>query len=187
MVDIQYLSRGEKVLYIFRDKDNNKVYHTENDDYYCYQAPGDIEARKIIPYDQLDIVKIAYKDKIRLNSDITYEGDLRLTVKHAFDYYAQSKGEAKRISSNIMFCDIEIDVGIDNQAFPQPSEALFPVDMITSIFQSPKKKICYILDNGTAEIMPIEDVEMKVFKSEKNLTLSWIRDFKNLQNIGVFS
>ncbi len=178
LVDIQYLSRTEKVLYIFRDKDNNKVYHHENDDYYCYQSPGNIEARKIVPYDKLDIVKLAYKDKIKLNSDITYEGDLRLTVKHAFDYYAQSKGEAKRLSSNIMFCDIEIDVGIDNQAFPQPSEALHPVDMITSIFQSPNKKICYILDNGTEPIKQIEGVELKIFKSEKNLIHSWIRDFK---------
>jgi len=178
LVDIQYLSRGEKVLYIFRDKDNNKVYHHENDDYYCYQSPGDVEARKIVPYDKLDIVKLAYKDKIKLNSDITYEGDLRLTVKHAFDYYAQSKGEAKRLSSNIMFCDIEVDVGIDSQAFPHPSEALCPVDMITSIFQSPKKKICYVLDNETEPIKEIEDVEIKIFKNEKNLIHSWIRDFK---------
>jgi uracil-DNA glycosylase family 4 len=178
LVDIQFLSRAEKVLYIFRDKDNNKVYHTENDDYYCYQSPADVEARKIVSYDKLDIVKLPYKDKIKLNSDITYEGDLRITVKHAFDYYAQNKGEAKRISSNIMFCDIEIDVGINNQTFPQPSEALYPVDLITSIFQTPKKKICYILDNGSEEIKPIEDVEFKIFKNEKNLILAWIRDFK---------
>lgn len=178
LVDIQYLSKSKKVLYIFRDKDNNKVYHQENDDYYCYQSPPDIEARKVIPYDQLDIIKVTYEDKVKLDSSKTYEGDLKITAKHAIDYYQQNIGEAKKISSNIMFCDIEIDVGINNQAFPQPEDALHPVDLITSIYQNPAKKICYILDNGTEEIRPIEGVEFKIFKNEKNLLYAFINDFK---------
>ena len=177
LVDIQYLGRAGEVLYIFRDKDNNKVYHKENDDYYCYQANG-IETRKTVPYEDLDIIKIPYKDKIQLDLNKTYEGDLRITVKHAIDYYQQNQGEAKRISSNIMFCDIEVDVGKNNQAFPRPEEALYPVDMITSIFQTPSKKICYVLDNGTEPIKDIEGVEIKIFQNEKNLIHSWIKDFK---------
>jgi uracil-DNA glycosylase family 4 len=39
LIDIQYLSRRNKVLYIFRDKNNNKVYHTENDDYCLLSGP----------------------------------------------------------------------------------------------------------------------------------------------------
>jgi uracil-DNA glycosylase family 4 len=178
LVDIQYLSRSQSVLYIFRDKDNKKIYHQENDEYYCYQSPSNVDARKVIPYDKLDIIKCSYQDKIKLDNSKTYEGDLKITAKHAIDYYQQNIAEAKRISSNICFCDIEIDVGIDNQAFPQPEDALHPVDLITSIFQSPKKKICYILDNGTEPIEPIEGVEMKIFKSERNLLFSFINDFK---------
>jgi len=178
LVDIQNLNMTKQVLYIFRDKDNNKVYHKENDDYYCYQAPSNIEARKVISYDLLDIIKIPYSEKNNLDSNKTYEGDLRLTSKHAIDYYQQNQGEAKRISSNVMFCDIEIDIGKDNQSFPQAKDALYPVDMITSIFQTPKKKICYILDNGTEPIVTIEGVEFKIFKSEKNLIQEWIKDFK---------
>ena len=90
---------------------------------------------------------------------------MKLTVKHAIDYYHQNKGEAKKVSSNIMFCDIEIDVGIDNQTFPQPKDALYPIDLITSIYQNPDKKICYILDNNTEPIKPIEGVEFKIFKT----------------------
>ena len=33
LIDIQYLNKLGTVLYIFRDKDNNKVYHKENDVY----------------------------------------------------------------------------------------------------------------------------------------------------------
>jgi uracil-DNA glycosylase family 4 len=178
LVDIQYLSRSQSVLYIFRDKDNKKVYHQENDEYYAYQAPNEVEARKVVPYDQLDVIRCSYQDKIKLDNSKTYEGDLKITVKHAIDYYQQNTAEAPKISSNIMFCDIEIDVGINNQAFPQPEDALHPVDLITSIFQNPKKKICYILDNGTEPIKPIEGVEFKIFKSEKNLLYSFINDYK---------
>jgi len=178
LVDVQYLSRAMEILYIFRDKENNKVYHKENDDYYCHQCPQEIEARKLVKYDLLDIIKVPYRDKIKLNNDVTYEGDLRLTVKHTFDYYHFNQGEAPKVSSNIMFCDIEIDIGKDNQSFPQPEDALYPVDLITSIFQNPSKKICYILDNGTEEIKPIEGVEFKIFKNEKNLINTFIRDFK---------
>lgn len=178
LIDIQALNKSSEILYIFRDKDNNKVYHRENDDYYAYQAPSDVEARKVVPYSLLDIIKTSYKNKSNLDSNITYEGDMKLTVKHAIDYYQQSRGEAKRISSNIMFCDIEIDVGIDNQTFPQPKDALYPIDLITSIYQYPNKKICYILDNGTEPIKPIEGVEFKIFKNERNLIQTFISDFK---------
>jgi len=178
LVDIQYLTRSQQVLYIFRDRDNKKVYHKESNDYYCYQTTGDIKAKKVVPYNQLDVIKIAYEEKIKLDSNKTYEGDLRITVKHAIDYYQQNKGEAPLVSSNIMFCDIEVDVGKDNQSFPQPQDALYPVDLITSIFQVPAKKICYILDNGTEEIEPIEGIEFKIFRNERNLIQSFIRDFK---------
>lgn len=181
LVDIQYLSRSQQVLYIFRDKDNKKVYHRESDEYFVYQVPDGVEARKVVPYDQLDIIKCSYADKVKLDNNKTYEGDLKITAKHAIDYYQQNIAEAPKISSNIMFCDIEIDVGINNQAFPQPEEALYPVDLITSIFQTPKKKICYILDNGTEPIIPIEGVEFKIFKSEKNLLFSFINDYKKYE------
>lgn len=179
LVDIQSLNKTSEILYIFRDKDNNKVYHRENDDYYAYQAPSDIDARKVVPYSLLDQIKVAYRDKRNLDSNITYEGDMKLTVKHAIDYYQQNKGEAKKHSSNIMFCDIEIDVGINNQTFPQPKDALYPIDLITSIYQNPAVKICYILDNNTEPIIPIEGVEFKIFKDEKALIQAFIRDFKH--------
>lgn len=178
LVDIQFLNNTQQVLYIFRDRENNKVFHKESDEYFAYQVPDGVPAKKVMPYDELEIISIPYKEKIKLDSDVTYEGDLRITTKHAIDYYHNNKGEAPLVNSNIMFSDIEVDVGKDNKTFPQSKEALYPINLITSIYQNPRKKICYILDNGTEPIEKIEGVEFKIFKNERNLLQAFIRDFK---------
>ena len=175
LIDIQFLSRKNQVLYIFRDKENNKVYHTENDDFVCYQAPKGVPTRKIVPYDQLTQIVVRNKDARNLDSDITYEGDVRLTTKHAMDYYFFSQGEPVKIKDNIMFCDIEIDTG-DERIFPNPKEANFPINMITTIFNG--KTIAYVVDNKTEPIKKIENVEIKIFKRERQLISMFIKDFK---------
>jgi len=108
LIDIQYLMSQKKVLYIFRDKNNKKVYHKESDNYIAYQIPknSNISAKKIVQYDQLEQVSLPYMDKSKLDPEITYEGDLRITVKHAIDYYHFSQSEAKRLFPNIFFFDI---------------------------------------------------------------------------------
>ena len=130
LVDIQYLNKSHQVLYIFRDKDNNKVYHKESDDFVCYQAPQGVDRRKIVPYDQLNQIRIKYKDRYGLDSDITYEGDVKISVKHAQDYYHYNKGEPKT-SLNVMFFDIEVDTG-DEQVFPDQKEARFPINLFST-------------------------------------------------------
>lgn len=176
LVDIQYISKKNKVLYIFRDKDNNKVYHEENDNYYFYTCPKDVKRNKIIPYDNLYQSQCRYGEKNLLDSDITYEGDMKITQKHAIDYYLQNKGEAPRVDFNIMFLDIEVDTK-KVQIFPDPKEAKFPINLITTSYH--KKLICYILDNGSEEITPKEGVELKIFKNELSLMKEFIKDFKN--------
>jgi len=175
LVDVQFLTKTQQVLYIFRDKDNKKIYHKMDDQYVCYQAPKDIQARKIIPYDQLDQISIKYKDKYNLDPEVTYEGDLRITCKHAMDYYHFSKGEAPRVKNNIMFTDIEIDTG-DQRIFPNQIEANFPINLITAFYNN--SKTTYILDNKTEPINELENVNFKIFDSEKELLKTFISDFK---------
>jgi len=177
LVDIQYLTRAGKILYIFRDKDNKKVYHEESDDYYCYTVPSNVPAKKIVPYDELNQICIPYKQKAKLDPNMTYEGDMKLTAKHAMDYYHFNKGEAETSCMNVMFCDIEVDTG-DSRSFPQPKEAKYPINMITSIFQDQQKKITYVLDNKTEKIKPIDGVEFKIFTNEKKMLLQFIKDWK---------
>jgi len=177
LIDIQFLSNTRQILYIFRDKNNKKVFHKENDKYVCYQIPEGADARKILPYDELNQVTISYKEKTALDHEITYEGDMKLTTKRAIDYYHFNKGECKPVKDNILFADIEIDAGIDNRSFPDPKEALFPICMISTYFNGLYR--CYILDNGTEPITKKEGCELKIFKDEKKLIDEFIRDYKS--------
>jgi len=176
LIDVQFLNTSQQILYIFRDTNNNKIFHKENDDYICYQVPEGIPAKKILPADQLNQIKIKFKDRYNLDPEITYEGDIRLTTKHAMDYYYHNKDEAKKIKSNIMFVDIEIDTGKD-KTFPNPNEAKYPINMLTTIFNS--DKICYVVDNKTEPIKKRDDTIYKIFNTETKLLKSFIIDFKN--------
>ncbi len=157
LIDIHFLNKTNQVLYIFRDKENNKIFHKESDKYVCYQIPQGGAAKKLVPYEDLDQVIINYKNKYDLDPDITYEGDLRITSKHAMDYYHFNKGEPNKVNSNIMFFDIEIDTG-EERVFPRPTEAKFPINMITTIFNS--HTIAYVV------------------KNEKRMMLQFVKDFK---------
>ena len=107
LIDVQFLNKTNEVLYIFRDKDNKKEYYKANDDYICYQIKDPSKARKVVPYSELNQVKVSYKEKLSLNSKITYEGDLKITNKHAMDYYLQKKVDEPTLPMNSMFLDIE--------------------------------------------------------------------------------
>jgi len=174
LVDVQFLNKTNQVLYIFRDKDNNKVYHKMNDDFVCYQAPDGLEARRIVPYNELDQIKIKYRDRYNLDPKITYEGDVRITVKHAMDYYHFNKGDCPT-QLNVMFADIEIDTG-DERIFPKPTEADFPINMLTTFYNG--DKTCYVVDNKTEPIQSFVGINMKIFDNEKKLLHTFIKDFK---------
>jgi DNA polymerase len=176
LIDIQYLNTKKQVLYIFRDGNNKKIYHTENDEYICYQAPKGLETRKIVSYDKLDQVSVAFRDQGILDPDITYEGDVKITIKHAMDYYHFNKGEVEKSESNIMFADIEIDTG-KQRVFPHAKDAAFSINMISSIYN--KRQICYVIDNKTEPIIEKDGFELKIFKSEHALMKEFIKDFKD--------
>lgn len=184
LVDIQYLGRTRDVLYIFRDKENNKVYHREKDDYYCYQVPkgSKVESRHFVKYDDLVQVKIPYKQKIMLDSDITYEGDEKITTKHAQDYYLQTRGEAPEIDLNIFFLDIE--TYSEEKGFPHPEEARHTICMISYYYHD--ELVSYVLDNKillknpNATDIDIDKGSIIVFKTEKELVNNFIKNFKKL-------
>ena len=107
LIDVQFLSKTNEVLYIFRDKNNKKEYYKTNDDYVCYQVQDPSKARKVVPYSELNQIRVPYKEKYSLPSKITYEGDLKITNKHAMDYYLLKKQEEPEIPLNVAFLDIE--------------------------------------------------------------------------------
>jgi len=175
LIDIQYLNKRNQILYIFRDKNNKKIYHTENDDFVCYQPPEGVPARKLMPFDELKQIIIKNKEARNLDADITYEGDVKLTTKHAMDYYHFNQGEPSKTNSNIMFCDIEVDTG-KQRVFPNQKEAKFPINMITTILNG--AKTTYVIDNKTEPIKDFEGVDLKIFNSERKMMSQFIKDFK---------
>ncbi len=177
LIDIQYAKKIKQIIYIFRDKNNNKIYHTMNDDYYCYEINQNDDTKKIVPYDKLQQIKLKYEDKSSLNSDITYEGDMKLTAKHAIDYYHFNKGECQKTFDNICYIDIEIDLGLNNQSFPDPTLAKYPINLITTKYNGVVDTYLLVKDNNK----PTKDfpgVNLFIFKSEKQLLESFIKKFK---------
>lgn len=178
LIDIQFLNTKRKVLYIFRDRNNKKIFHTENDDYYCYQTPDGVNSHKLMPYDQLNQVVVPYMEKRALDPNITYEGDMRISAKHAIDYYHYNIGDCKIPQSNIMFFDIEVDTGKD-RVFPKPDEAKYPVNLITTIFNS--KRVTFVVDNKTEPITEKPGVELRIFQKEKPMVLDFFKYVKECE------
>jgi len=175
LVDVQYLRMSKEVLYIFRDRNNKKVYHKESDMYVYYKAPEGIPLKKTMPYDIMEQVRVPYEMKNSLDHEKCFEGDLKITVKHALDYYHYNKGDPKDKSMNVMFFDIEIDTG-DKTVFPTPELAEYPINMFTSIYNG--KTIHYVIDNKTEPIEKKENIEYKIFNSEKEMLTQFIKDFR---------
>lgn len=178
LVDVQLLSKTNEILYIFRDDKNIKsTYKIPNKYIYYVPINSSVLLTKILPFDQLKAVSINYKDRYNLDNHSSYEGDVHPTAKHAMDYYFFNEEDCKRISSNIYFSDIEIDTQ-KIKTFPQPSEAKFPINLITSSYNG--KTICYVIDNGSEKIKHHKNVELKIFRTEKEMLQEYIRDFREL-------
>jgi uracil-DNA glycosylase family 4 len=180
LLDIQFLPRAGQIVYIFKDKDNNKVYQKENDDYYCYKLPEEVIGKKVMRYEDLFQVKIPYREKQILDPESTYDGDFKLVTKHANDYYIQKKQDDD-FDLNVMFIDIEIYS--DKKEFPNARDSKEPVTMITYSFKN--KMVTYVLDNKILlKNKDAEDIktssEILVFKNEKDMISTFIRDLRSL-------
>ena len=131
LVDIQYITWKNQVIYIFRDKDNKKViyeYPKKDVDYYWYESN---DTKLIEKKENLRLVLGNYKERVMTEN--TYEGDIIPDVKHAVDYYLQNKNEPVRTKSNALFFDIEIYTYQQDQ-FPEPEKCEFPVNAISFNF-----------------------------------------------------
>lgn len=188
LIDVQYLHKERKVLYIFKDKDNNKIYHKENDDFVCYKIDDINKAEKVVPYDELTQIKVPYHRidtdlRNKINNDLLYESDVNIEIKHTQDYYMQNKGEPD-ISLNIMTVDIEVHTK-GNKEFPKPEDSKYPIAMITNYeFDNDLYKV-FVFDVNNENLndkiindYPDKNVEIYVYKNEKELMLDWVKEIK---------
>ncbi|MFW6242778.1 MAG: family B DNA polymerase, partial [bacterium] len=188
LIDVQHLQKERKLLYIFKDKDNNKIYHKENDDFVCYYIDDINKAKKVVPYDEVKQIKFPYhkidsKLRNKISNELLYESDVSLEIKHTQDYYLQSKGEPD-IDLNVLAVDIEVHTK-GNKEFPKPEDSKYPIAMITN----------YEFDNGLYKVFVFDvnnenlvdkikndysdkNVEIYVYKSEKEMMLDWIKEIR---------
>lgn len=182
LIDVQFLEKSNEVLYIFRDKANKKVFYKIPDDFYCYQCPEEVEARKVVKFDNLHQIKVSYKQRLNLDPDATYEGDVRLTVKHAMDYFIQNQGEAPEVDLNIMFLDIENYS--KTKEFPNAEEAQYPIAMLTYSYHG--ETITYVVDNKillrNSNVGGIQKQNNVIIcKSEREMLNAFIKDLRRLE------
>jgi DNA polymerase elongation subunit (family B) len=177
LIDIQYIFSSGEVLYIFRDKDNNKVYHKYKDDYYFYQCKENVEARNIVDAKDVIAYKVSWKNKRDIDPDNSYEGDIRLPIKHSIDYHLKNKEEHRSNVLNNWFCDIEIDME-GTKAFPSPEKAEHPINMISVGYHG--EVFIYVLDNNTDKIKDRDDAILKIYKNEKMMLMDYIKHIKSV-------
>jgi len=176
LIDIHYLYTTGEVLYIFRDKDNNKVIHKYKDDYYFYQCKENVDGRMIVDAKDVIAYNVSWKNKRDIDPDNSYEGDIRLPIKHSIDYHIKNKGDYISDDLNNWFCDIEIDMEGD-KAFPLPEITKHPINMISVGFD--KEVFIYVLDNNTDKInTDRKDAKVIVFKNERKMLEAYIKHLK---------
>ena len=181
LIDIQFLSKTNEVLYIFRDKNNKKEYYKTSDDYICYQVDDENKARKVVKYDELNQVKVSYKEKYSLNPKITYEGDLKITTKHSIDYYLLKKEEEPELPTNAMFLDIE--TYSDTNLHSNARDVNDHIAIIRYSFNGIKKSL--VLDPKVLKIqnqnIDLSFGDIVVCNSEVTLLNTFFNDVRNLE------
>ena len=171
--DIQYSMNNERVLYIFRDTNNKKIYHElpKIDNNYYYYKSASTENKIIEPVSNLELVLCNYNSG-RSKASNCYESDVEMSARHAVDYYLQNQGEAPTIKQNILFTDIEVYT-FDSKAFPFPEKAEHPISLITfclddSDLETYLYKIPNRIDPKIDEfLLKNKDMKITVFNSEK--------------------
>jgi len=130
LIDVQMIASQCRVIYIFRNKDNKKIFYEvpgKQNDFYWYESPS-TENRNIESMDRLELKIDNYKN--RLTDARGYGGDVNLASQHSVDYWRQNKGEAPVISKNALHFDIEVYTYKD-KIFPDPTSALYPINAVS--------------------------------------------------------
>ena len=180
LIDVHFLKKSNEILYIFRDKNNKKEYYKTNDDYVCYQINDESKARKVVKYEDLNQMTVPYKNKYSLNPKITYEGDLKLTTKHAMDYYLLKKEEEPDLPMNIMFIDIETYT--ETRVHSNAQDTNDAIAIIRYSFNGIKKSL--VLEPKilkiTNQVIDTSDKEIIICNSEVTLLNNFFNDVRNL-------
>lgn len=183
LVDIQYIATKQKLIFIFRDKDNKKIFWEpiqKDLNYYWYESlSGSNHIEKI---DDLQLKVGPYKD--RCLDGNAYESDIKPDRKHAVDYYLQSKGECPIVKQNVFYLDIEVYT-FDHKGFPDIEKAEWPINAISFAFEDePTEMYLLNIKNHTdpnLDTIKKDFPKLTVFNDERQLLTTFIKKIHEKQ------
>lgn len=189
LVDIQYINYEDKLLYIFRDKDNKKVIYQypTKDNFYWYNATT--SNRIVEKINNLQLVVGRYKDRNQEKNG--YGGDMNICTQHCVDYFINNKEEAKILRPNIMFFDIET-YQYHEDIFPDPDEANYPVVAISFRMdrEDDHTHVYLVALDGQIDKRYQELVKkynhVTVFKDEVTMFKAWFLKIRS-ESVDIFS
>jgi len=186
LIDIQSPPSSNEVIYIFRDKNGNRRYHhDESGDYYYYRGEGVLQNSPFL--NNIEDVELIQGQCMDSHSAPLYEGDVKIEMKHAIDYYMQRKNPELNIPLKKMFFDIEV-YSYGSKAFPEPKLANSPVNAVSFKIDDCKLNVFLVdpfkLLNTFDEKFDVRkkisemnlDFDVKVFDSEKSLLIAFARE-----------
>jgi len=178
LIDCQYISKQDRLFFIFRDDNNEKIFYEPprvSNNYYYYKTNG--TGKCIENIKDLQLINCNYKE--RKQNQECYGSDVPLENLHCVDYYLQNKEDATIIKRNILFLDIEVFTYGD-RSFPTPDKALFPIDLIS-----------FAIDDGEIQtfLLKLDEIDPRiddVLEKRKNWNITvfnneseMLREFAN--------
>lgn len=182
LVDVQYINKYGQLIFIFRDKNNKKIFYTpakKDIEYYWYEG----SSNKLIEKVEDTELKIDKFSNRELNGRV-YESDVHIANKHALDYYLRNKEEADVIKYNILYYDIEVYTGKD-LSFPEPELAKHPINAISFKLDDNEVEMYLLIhkdiDEKWKELKNDEKFEnVKYFNDERKLLSAFINRLHEL-------
>jgi len=175
LFDIQYIKDYDDVLYIFKDKDGHKQYHTvKASESYYYYTSGGIMGNCPTLRDYKDVNLEFGRTYDRLENVSYFEADIRNEIKHSIDY-RYLKPEEPKYKINVQYMDIEV-FGNCEKSFPDMEKADRPINAISFKNKGDLKTKVFILKTKHMDVTPIEDADVVVFDNERKLLKAYFKE-----------
>ena len=172
LINVQYMKPSDKILYVFRNPNNEIEYHHEplNKFYYYYSNESSKSSEIFKNYSELEL-KFNRKPKNEQYFGTCYEEDLKIELRHTIDYYYNKVETERSYEPLVMYWDIEVFNEMSRE-FPTPLKALKPINAISYKMSNSNETNVLIFKNekmDNSKIKKFDNVNVEVFDKESDL------------------
>ncbi len=166
LINIQKVSSNTdfKMLYMFKDDNNNRINYLSPAYYYYYKKYG--QAKHIEKISDLELVTGSKKD---FPGYTNFESDVSFESRHMIDYSFVTNKTENIYKPNVMFLDIEV---LTDGIMPDETTSIYPVVLISYATMNCKINVkeCLVLDTDGKEIPnEINGYKLIKFNNERDL------------------